>query len=108
RRRGAGRDLYRVLAPRVAAAQNPAAHAQLAELHLPRGTLNLMARECGPAQGLMAYLLARRPVAGVRLLLLCPNSHTRGNFRQNWCGAQLALASWVTAARSIAFWGQGG
>ena len=34
--------LYRVLASRVAAAQNPAAHAQLAELRLLGGALSLM------------------------------------------------------------------
>jgi multidrug efflux pump subunit AcrA (membrane-fusion protein) len=39
RRGGPGRDLYRTLAPRLADSQNLAAHAQLAELHLPRGAL---------------------------------------------------------------------
>ena len=43
RRRRAGRDLYRALAPCLVVAQNPAAHAQLAELHLPRGPLTVEA-----------------------------------------------------------------
>ena len=41
---GSGRDLYRTLAPRLDDPQNPAAHAQLAELHLPRGTLRSLPR----------------------------------------------------------------
>ena len=35
----AGRDLYPLLAPRSDDPQDPAAHAQLAETHLPRGAL---------------------------------------------------------------------
>ncbi len=40
RRGRPGRDLYRPLAPRLDDTQNPAAHAQLAELYLPGGALS--------------------------------------------------------------------